>query len=57
MESKGVSTEHQNARQELNVCDLPTNPKKNDMPPTLQENFTFQWPTLSINQVVYRNMY
>lgn len=56
MESKVVSTEHQQAQQELDICDLPTN-LKNDMSPTLQENFTSQWPILSINQVVYRNMY
>lgn len=57
MESKVVSTEHQKAQQGLDVCDLPTNPKKNDTSPTLQENFTSQWPALSINQVVYRNVY
>lgn len=56
MESKVVGTEHQQAQQELDVGDLPTN-LKNDMSPTLQENFPSQWPTLSINQVVYRNVY
>lgn len=56
MESKVVSTEHQKAQQELEACDLATK-LKNDMSPTPQENFTSQWPALSINQVVYRNMY
>ena len=39
MESKMVSTEHQKARREPEVCDLPTKPK-NDMSPTLQEKFS-----------------
>lgn len=55
-ESKVVSTEHQKAPQELDIPDLPTN-LKNDMSLILQENLTSQWPALSINQVVYGNVY
>lgn len=57
MESKMVTTEHQKAWQEPEVCDLRTHPEKNDMSPALQENFISQWPTSSINQVVYGNVY
>lgn len=37
--------------------DLRTHLEKNDMSPAFQENFISQWPTSSINQVVYRNVY
>lgn len=56
MESKMVITEHQKTQQELEVYSLTTK-LKNGMFPTLQEDYTSQWPTLSINQVVYRNVY
>lgn len=57
MNSKTASTEQPKAQERWWNFDLYTKPIKNDMSPTLQENCTAQWPTLSINQVVYRNVY
>lgn len=51
MESKMAITEHQKTWQEPEVYGLTTR-LKNGMFPTLQEDYTSQWPTLSINQFV-----